>query len=183
MLNKLMTGEWWLLLVRGIVILIFGFVALANVSATAIVLYLWFIIFAITDGIFSIFIAFSQRKESDQWGWGLVSGAVGILIGLIAVAWPQPTALIILYFIAIRAIAVGAIELVQTFRGRRADKNKWLTIIGGVLSIIAGLLMLFQPVAMGLVLLWVIGCWAVAMGVILIVAAFRVKGGGRPAAA
>jgi uncharacterized membrane protein HdeD (DUF308 family) len=37
--------------------------------------------------------------------------------------------------------------------------------------------MIFQPVQLGLALLWVIGCWAIAMGLILIIAAF--SGGGR----
>jgi uncharacterized membrane protein HdeD (DUF308 family) len=62
MLTKLMAGEWWLLLIRGIISLIFDFVALANVSAVAVVLYLWFIIFTLTDGIFNIICNYSAYQ-------------------------------------------------------------------------------------------------------------------------
>jgi uncharacterized membrane protein HdeD (DUF308 family) len=177
MTAKLMTGTWWLLLLRGIVALVFGIMALANVGATAMVLFLWFIIFTITDGIFTIVMAIANRKEQGLRGIEIFSGAVHIGIGLVAVFWPQLTALVLIYLIAARAIIGGIAEIILAFKAPPRTGREWLMAVGGVLSLIFGVLMIFQPVQLGLALLWVIGCWAIAMGLILIIAAFM--GGSR----
>lgn len=177
MTAKLMTGTGGILLLRGIVALIFGFIALANVGATALVLFLWFIIFTITDGIFSIVMAFVNRKEKGLQKKEIFLGLLYIGVGLIAVLWPQLTALVLLYLIAARAIIGGITEILVAVKTRPQTTGEWLMALGGVLSLLFGILMIFQPVQLGLALLWVIGCWAIAMGLILIIAAFT--GGSR----
>jgi len=77
----------------------------------------------------------------------------------------------------------GMLEIVLAVRGGRQADHDWLMIAGGAISVILGLLMFFQPLLIGLATLWVIGCWAVAMGVFLIIEAFRRRSGGRPAPA
>lgn len=167
-----MTGARWLLLLRGIVALLFGLIAIANVGATAIVLFVWFIIFTISDGIFIIVMAIASRKEQIYWGLELLWGLVSVGIGVAALLWPQLTALILLYLIAVRAIMAGIFEMVLAFRAPPKNRREWLMALGGVISLIFGVLMIFQPVQFGLALLWVIGCWAIALGLILIVATF-----------
>jgi uncharacterized membrane protein HdeD (DUF308 family) len=182
MTAKLMSGTWWVLLLRGIVALLFGFIALANVGATALVLFVWFIIFTITDGLFSIVMAFVNRKEQGLSGIAIFSGAVYIGIGVVALLWPQLTALVLLYLIAARAIIGGIAEIILAVKAPPRTGREWLMALGGVVSVIFGVVMIFQPVQLGLALLWVIGCWAVALGLILIIAAFS-AGGRTPATA
>jgi uncharacterized membrane protein HdeD (DUF308 family) len=177
MTAKLMTGTWWILLLRGIVALLFGFIALANVGATALVLFLWFIIFTITDGIFSIVMAIANRKEQGLRGAEIFLGVVYIGIGVVALLWPQLTALVLLYLIAARAIIGGIAEIILAVKASPQTRREWLAVLGGAISLILGVLMIFQPVQLGLALLWVIGCWAIALGLILIIAAF--SGGSR----
>jgi uncharacterized membrane protein HdeD (DUF308 family) len=177
MTAKLMTGTWWLLLLRGIVALVFGFIALANVGATALVLFLWFIIFTITDGLFIIVMAIANRKEQGLRGIEILSGLVYIGIGVVALLWPQLTALVLLALIAARAIIGGIAEIILAVKTPPRTRREWVMALGGVISLLLGILMIFRPVQLGLALLWVIGCWAVAMGLILVIAAF--SGGGR----
>jgi uncharacterized membrane protein HdeD (DUF308 family) len=172
-----MSGTWWILLLRGIVALLFGIIALANVGATALVLFLWFIIFTITDGLFSIVMAIANRKEQGLWWTEIFLGVVYIGIGVVALLWPQMTALVLLYLIAARAIIGGIAEIMAAAKARPQTTREWLIALGGVVSLILGVLMIFQPVQIGLALLWVIGCWAIALGLILIIAAF--SGGAR----
>jgi uncharacterized membrane protein HdeD (DUF308 family) len=113
----------------------------------------------------------------------LLFGILGILVGLVAVSWPELTALLLLYLIAARALIGGIFEIVMAMKTGKKAQHEWLMIVGGVISIILGILMFFQPVLFGLATLWVIGCWAIAMGLFLIIEAFRRKGGGQPAAA
>jgi uncharacterized membrane protein HdeD (DUF308 family) len=141
------------------------------------VLFLWFIIFTITDGIFSIVMAIANRKEQGLQGKDIFLGLVYIGLGLAALLWPQLTALVLLYLIAARAIIGGIAEIMVAVKARPQTAGEWLMALGGVLSLILGVLMIFQPVQIGLALLWVIGCWAIAMGLILIITAFT--GGAR----
>jgi uncharacterized membrane protein HdeD (DUF308 family) len=172
-----MTGTWWMLLLRGIVALVFGFIALANVGATALVLFLWFIIFTITDGIFTIVMAIANRKEQGLRWIEIFSGLIYIGIGLAAVLWPQLSALVMLYLIAARAIIGGIAEIILAIKAPPKTRQEWIMAVGGAISLLLGIVMIFQPVQLGLALLWVVGCWAIAMGVILIIAAF--SGGSR----
>ena len=167
-----MTGTWWVLLLRGIVALLFGVIALANVGATALALFLWFIIFTITDGLFTIVMAIANHKEGGLRGIEIFWGVIYIAIGLAALLWPQLTAMILLYLIALRALIGGLAEIIVAVKAPPHTRQEWLMVLGGVVSLIFGLLMVFQPVQLGLALLWVIGCWAVALGLILIIAAF-----------
>ena len=177
MTANLMTGTWWMLLLRGIVALIFGFIALANVGATALVLFLWFIIFAITDGLFIIFMAIANRKQQGLQWIEIVSGIIHIGIGAAALLWPQLTALVLIYLIAARAIIGGIAEIILAVKAPPKARQEWVMAVGGAISLLLGILMIFQPVQLGLALLWVVGCWAIAMGVVLIIAAF--SGGSR----
>jgi uncharacterized membrane protein HdeD (DUF308 family) len=54
----------------------------------------------------------------------------------------------------------------------------WLWFAGGVLQVLFGTLMIFQPVLGGLTLIAVIGAYAVVLGVILILKAFQERSGG-----
>jgi uncharacterized membrane protein HdeD (DUF308 family) len=183
MFKNLMTGTWWMLLLRGIIAILFGILAISNVQATALVLFFWFIVFTVTDGIFSIIMSIVYRKERENWWLSLLFGILGILVGLVAVSWPELTALLLLYLIAARALIGGIFEIVMAIKTGKKAQHEWLMILGGVISIILGILMFLQPVLIGLATLWVIGCWAIAVGLFLIIEAFRRKGGGQPAAA
>lgn len=66
MVKNLMTGTWWMLLLRGIVAILFGILAISNVQATALVLFFWFIVFTVTDGIFSLFFALFQLNRETK---------------------------------------------------------------------------------------------------------------------
>ena len=183
MVNNLMAGTWWMLLLRGIIAILFGLMAIYNVQATAMVLFFWFVVFTVTDGIVSIIMSFVHRKERERWWLSMLFGLFGILFGVVAVIWPGLTALLLIFLIAARALLGGIFEVILAVKTRDKAKPEWWMMVGGILSIIFGILLFFQPVLLGLATLWVVGCWAVAMGIFLIVEAFRRRGGGTPAAA
>ena len=65
-MQKFFTGTWWVLLVRGILAILFGIFALNNTAATVIVLFWIFILYAVADGVFTIFMAILHRHDSDR---------------------------------------------------------------------------------------------------------------------
>ena len=90
-------------------------------------------------------------------------------------AWPGMTALLLLWFIAGWAIATGVMQIVGAIRLRKEIDNEWWLIAGGVLSVVFGLVLVVQPGAGALALLFGIGAYAVVYGIILVAFAFRLR--------
>lgn len=172
MAKQMYRRHGWALLVRGIVAILFGIVALIWPAITLIVLVSLFGAFALVDGIFSVIAAISARGY-DNWGWLLVGGLIGIIIGIITFFWPGITALILLDLIAIWAILTGIFDFVVAFAFYQPAGREILLIIAGVLSLLFAAILLFRPVAAALGLVWVIGVYAIALGILWIIRAFR----------
>ncbi|RMF00957.1 MAG: HdeD family acid-resistance protein [Chloroflexi bacterium] len=174
-MKNMMTGEWWVLLVRGILALLFGLAALVYTNATVMVLFIWFILYAVGDGIFHIYMSLVHRHDAPLWWLGALSGVASLVVGIAALVWPALTGFLLLMFIAAKAVIDGVVGIVQAFRLRQEVKGEWLLIAAGLVAVIFGAWMFFQPLAGGLLLLLAIAMYAIVVGVILIVQAFRLK--------
>jgi uncharacterized membrane protein HdeD (DUF308 family) len=107
---------------------------------------------------------------------GLAAIVFGVLAGIVAFIVPGLTALVLLYFVAAWAIITGILEIVGAIRLRQEIEGEWALILGGVLSVAFGILLAVLPAPAGLLsLLWLIGGYAIAFGVVLIVLAVRVR--------
>src|SRR5512139_3036178 len=150
------TSNWWMFAVRGVAAVIFGVLALIWPGQTLQALVLVFGAFALVDGIFAVFAGIAARGTFDRWWAVLLEGIAGVVIGLLTFFWPNITALVLLYFIAAWALITGIFEIVTAIQLRRVIKNEWMYILGGLLSIIFGILLLVFPGAGALSLVWLI---------------------------
>ncbi|MEU4225618.1 HdeD family acid-resistance protein [Nonomuraea sp. NPDC026600] len=166
-------STWWLVLIRGILAVIFGILALIWPGKTLLVLVIFFGAYAIVSGIFSVFAAFRHGAQSRAWL--IISGIIGILAGIIAFVWPGKTVLALLFVIAFWAIISGVSEVFAGIQMRKVIENEWMLIIGGILSVIFGVLLLVQPGAGLLTLAWLVGIFAILYGIAMIVLSFEVK--------
>jgi uncharacterized membrane protein HdeD (DUF308 family) len=177
-----LSRNWWALALRGLVAVLFGLLAFILPGITLTVLILLFGAYMLVDGIFSIVAAVRAPSRDARWWLLLAEGVFGVLAGIIAFIWPGLTALALLYFVAAWAIVTGVLEIVGAIRLRREIEGEWALILAGALSVIFGVLLVVIPAPAGLLsLLWLIGAYAVASGVILIILAFRVRNEPEPA--
>src|SRR5262249_61080242 len=109
-----------------------------------------------------------------RW-WLAVVGVTGILAGVLAFVWPGMTALVLLMFVASWAIVIGVLQIWGAIQLRKEMEGEWLLALSGLLAIAFGVILIAQPGAGALALVWTIGWFAVLAGVISIMLSFRVK--------
>jgi uncharacterized membrane protein HdeD (DUF308 family) len=173
-------GEWWLVVLRGVVALLLGLLAFINIRATVMVLYIWLGAYAILDGALQVYAAVFHRNGGDLIWPGLLTGLASILVGIIIFAWPNLTVIVLLALIAVKAITQGITDIYQSIRGRSQLSTgvMVLLVLGGLAQLIFGVWMIFQPVIAGLTLVMVIGIYAVLVGTILILSGLWIRFGG-----
>ena len=176
MLNGV-TRYWWAVALRGLAAVLFGLAAFVWPGLTLFVLVLLFGAYALVDGVGSLVHAFGPDSNLR---WLLVArGLAGIAAGIVTMAWPGITALVLLYLIAVWAIVTGVLEIVTAIQLRKVIANEWLLGLGGLASIIFGGILLFVPGGGALAMIWVIGSYALIVGVVLIALGFRLQAIGR----
>ncbi|HLL99091.1 MAG TPA: DUF308 domain-containing protein, partial [Rubrobacteraceae bacterium] len=172
------TGHWWALAIRGGIAILFGLAALLRPGIALEALILLFGAYALVDGVFAIVGVFGGTRGGTPRWLLLIEGIAGILAGLIAFVLPGLTALLLLYLVAAWAIFTGIFEIATALRLRREIRGEWALIIGGALSVLFGvILVVVSPFAGLLSLIWLIGIYAIAFGILMLVTAFSVRGG------
>jgi uncharacterized membrane protein HdeD (DUF308 family) len=167
--------NWWLLLLRGIVAIVFGVLTFAWPGITLLTLVLFYGAFALVDGVLAIAAAVMGGAPAPRW-WLAIVGLLGIAVGILTFAWPGVTALILLLFIAGWAIATGTLQIVGAIALRKEIDNEWLLIASGALSVLFGLILVAQPQTGALALLFIIGAYAILYGILLVFFALRLRG-------
>lgn len=177
MLADILSRYWWMTLLRGLFWILFGIVLFARpgISLLSLTLALGVILFI--DGIINVANAVSGRKEHDDWWVLLLVGLAGVGIGLLTFGNPQATALAVVFYVAIWAIATGLLEIVAAVRLRRQIEGEVWLGLAGVASVLFGVLLAARPGVGALTILWLIGVYAIAFGVVLLLLAFKVRSG------
>jgi uncharacterized membrane protein HdeD (DUF308 family) len=171
-------SSWWAIVLRGIFAVVFGVLVLASPGIGVGVLILMFAIYAAVDGIVALATAVNHGRAGLSWGWWLVEGVVSLAIAALAMARPGVTILAIVLLIAFRAIALGLFELGGALAGHGLD-HRWLLGITGAVSLLFGVLLIAQPFAGAVALVWAVGVYAVVFGVMLVVVGLRALGTAR----
>lgn len=169
---------WWLMAIRGLLAVLFGLAAIVWPRLTLFVLVILFGAYALVDGVVAVIVSFQERKNVRQWWVVLLGGIVGIIAGVLTFVWPAITALVLLYLIAAWAIVTGILEIAAAFSRRLPIAHEWTLVLAGILSVLFGVLLAILPGVGLLSLVWLIGIYALAFGVVLIIRAFQFRTAG-----
>jgi uncharacterized membrane protein HdeD (DUF308 family) len=175
-LAETLSRSWWVLLLRGIVAILFGVLTFMQPGISLATLVLLFGAFAFADGVLGSWTAISHRKDTEHWWVLLLEGLLGIGVGALTVFNPAVTALVLLFYIAIWAIATGVLEIVIAIRLRQEIEGEWTLVLAGLASVAFGVLMMASPGPGALAVLWLIGSYAIAFGLLIVLLAFKVRG-------
>ncbi len=165
---------WWVPVIRGICGIVFGVIAFAYPGLALATLVLLFGAWVLIDGVFRIVGATAGRASDPDWGFHLIVGILGIVIGVLTFRAPGITALALIIYIAVWVLMVGAVEIALAIKLRR-EKGEWFLILMGLASIIFAALLLWNPGPGALALLWLIASYAIVFGVLAVIFGFRLR--------
>jgi uncharacterized membrane protein HdeD (DUF308 family) len=172
-MKSYLTGLKNALIVRGILAMLFGLFALFMPGVTLHLFIMVFGSFAVLDGIISIIISFTKIKEEHNWWYLLLQGILSLLIGALVLRSPFLTEVLIVIYISIWMIAIGILEITTAVRIHKFIKGEGWYILSGIISILAGTIILYNPTGGVWTLTWLIGINAVLFGAIFIVMGIR----------
>lgn len=164
--------DWWLIAARGALVMVFGILALFWGKPTELVLVLLFGVFSTMDGILATAAGLASRGYFKRWWALLLEGITGIAMGVLIFYWPDVTALVLLYFIAVRAVTTGVFEVLAAIEFRQVFPEEWTMIIGGLLLVLLGIWLFVFPAEGTGSLVWLISVYAIIAGLIDLIFAF-----------
>jgi uncharacterized membrane protein HdeD (DUF308 family) len=170
-----MFRNWWMFVVRGVLAVVFGALALIWPGQTLQILVLVFGAFVLMDGAFAVATGIASAAFFDRWWVLLLEGLTGIVIGMLTFFWPAITALALVYFVAAWAIITGVLEIVAAIQYRHVISGEWAMILNGLLSVAFGILVMVFPGSGAVGLAWMIGIYAIAAGITEMIFGFRVR--------
>jgi uncharacterized membrane protein HdeD (DUF308 family) len=169
-----MAGNWWLAVLRGVAAIIFGILAFAWPGITLLTLVLFWGAFALIDGVLAIIAAVKGGNPMPRW-WLAIVGLAGIIAGALTFLMPGLTALVLVTFIAVWAIILGVMEIVGAIKLRKEIQGDWLLILNGAISVLFGLVLLWRPATGAIALVWIIGAYAIILGVIYVLLGLKLR--------
>jgi uncharacterized membrane protein HdeD (DUF308 family) len=165
---------WPIAAVRGAFAVLFGLFALIWPGATVLVLAILYGVYAIVDGIGGLMQAFRPGDAAHRAAYGIL-GALGIIAGILVLIWPGITVLVLALLVGLWAIVTGVAEIAAAIRLRKQIRGEAFLIAAGALSVIAGVLIVINPIAGAYGVALLVGIYALLYGIVLLVLAFRLR--------
>jgi len=131
------------LILRGVLAVAVGIMALAWPQVTVLALVILFAVYAFIAAGLEAMRAFSRRTAGPVFGH-LLLGLVDLAAGVVALAWPGPTALVLVLIVGTWAVIAGVVEIGAAFAGEPAGARA-LLILGGLVSLAFGVVLFARP--------------------------------------
>ena len=171
-LSEVLADSWWAVGLRGVLGILFGLICLLNPLIAVQVFVILFAAYMLVDGVFAIASGIKAARNGERWGLLILEGIVDLAAGAVAVLWPLITLVALTWLVAIWAIVSGALMLSAAFT-LNLDHGRWWLALGGIASVIFGILLVIEPLIGAFVLTLWIGAYALVFGVFLLILAFQ----------
>ncbi|HEU4537163.1 MAG TPA: HdeD family acid-resistance protein [Polyangiaceae bacterium] len=166
--------NWWSLVFRGALAVLFGVLTMAMPGLTLEVLVPLFGAYAFLDGALNLAGAYRSARDGERWRTLSLAGFVSVGAGLVAFLRPELSLSGLIYLLAVWALATGVLEIAADVELRKRLDREWLLTVGGVVSLAFGALLIASPSALT-VGSW-LGVYALSLGGLLLAVGLRLRG-------
>lgn len=163
----------WSYLLRGVIAVGFGLLMLMAPTIGLASLIFALGIFAMVDGVVAAIAAFNTPSHRGV-DWTLLAiGVLGVIVGLMFLVWPLASAVALAIITAAWITAVGVASIAGAIRYRHEIRGEWLIVLASIFPVLFGAYLLWRPDAGVAVLPLVIGSYALAWGLLLLIIGFQ----------
>lgn len=173
---------WYWPVLRGVLAILFGIVALSWPDKTAAVI-IWVVgIFAVVDGVVEIVEGIRRRGTGNGTAVLVTMGVLSLAVGVVLLVWPGKTAIVLTWIVGFWAVVYGLFQTVASLDLRKVPGSGWgWGVVAGLLGIVFGLLVLFNVNAGLVSIVWLLALFAIVWGVMLVAFGFQIRSLGRRA--
>ncbi len=168
---------WWVTLLRGVVLLFFGFFATVWPAETMVVLVRLVGVYFLVDGLVILFMSIANRKHDIRWKATLGRSIIGIIVGGFIIFAPSFTAaaigVVLVYILAALSLFHGIMDIIKAFRAHNETMNEWVIVFSAVFFIILAILLFLAPLRVGTAFVRIIGIFSLAVAAGFIFTALR----------
>ncbi|MFP4025322.1 MAG: HdeD family acid-resistance protein [Thiohalospira sp.] len=168
-MNNLRFTNHWFLSVQGIIMVVFGLIAIINPELTLKAIVQFFGILFLIAGVFLIIMTKSKINNMDDF-W-FYEGLLNVIIGLLFLIFPSLVVNLFVIILGVIALLIGLINL--NFIIKAKPPFLWLNIIRNIILITFGLLFLFVPFQGAVVIINIIGFVALFYGIVSLITAYK----------
>jgi uncharacterized membrane protein HdeD (DUF308 family) len=111
------------------------------------------------------------RYLSQHWWMVLLQGVVSIVLGVLALVWPNKTLGLLVILFGLFALLNGAIEIYAAISAARLHQPWGWRLAAGLFGVLAGVVIFRWPSITAFIVLFVVGLWAIGTGIVAIVSA------------
>jgi uncharacterized membrane protein HdeD (DUF308 family) len=170
--QTILVANWWSLLVRGILALLLGGIAIAWQRSDPNTFLTIFATYAFIDGLVVLAAALQSAEAGQRWWTLIAEGVTGVVTAILALTWSVISAL---HLVCAWAAVTGVLEILSALRLRRSVTGELLLVLSGVVSVVLAFLMAFLPLTDSVNIAFWTGLYALTFGVLLTVLGFRLR--------
>jgi uncharacterized membrane protein HdeD (DUF308 family) len=174
-MKEYLKTAWWILLIQGLVLLLFGLFTVVYPQLTAAVFVVGFGVYLLISGAIGIITSIAGMKELPLWGLRLVLAALEVGVGIFALRHLTMTAATLVLLVGLVFVVRGILEIIFALGDGFEGKSRTLTALAGLLSLAAGIIAWVYPGVAGLAFVWVLGVYGIVGGALLLTLAFEAQ--------
>ena len=174
-MNATLARHWWAIVLRGVAAVLFGLVALAAPGAVLLSLAFFFGIYVLIDGVIGLVSSARAVMAHGHWVALLAEAVLNIIMGLIALLLPGAAVLAFVLMMAAWALISGGLMLAAALK-LHASHGRWWLGLGGVVSMLWGVLLVLAPMVGAVVVTRWLGVYAIIFGISLLACGWRLRG-------
>lgn len=173
---KMRDSNWWVSVLKGVLLVIFGIWLLNSPGENLIKLSLFFGLVIIIGGLLEVALALNFRKNNNNWGWSLASGVLDILIGAFLVSNPSFIFILITTVVSIWLLVRGVLMIRIAIMAKNVNNPNYVyNLVFGIIAIILALVFIWHPQILGITLAFWVALAFISFGIFRIILGLKMR--------
>jgi uncharacterized membrane protein HdeD (DUF308 family) len=169
-------SNWSIFLINGLIAILFGLLALLVPIETILTLTIYFGLMILLGGLIMFYVAYRNMQAKKSYTLTMGEAILAILVGAVIAINPSHSLQFFLVLIGIWATIMGLLQIIVSVQMRKKVSNHGMFTINGVITLVFGLLLFYNPLGTANILFTIIGLLALVGGLLLVYLAFKIRG-------